>query len=120
MIVALALIINTIAAITGIIAVGSGKHWDFKVFDYFRGKRNAVLYLWVTLSTITAIYISGIIAEYGMRYDWNLRVSTSWRWFVGHIVVGLLFTFAHVFVATVLAKQVGPVDKYLWGKHSAD
>jgi hypothetical protein len=115
----LALVVNSIAAISGILAVGSGRHWDFKIFDYFRGKRNAILYLWVTMSTITAIYVSGVIAQYGIEYGWRLRAPESWPWFIGHISVGLLFTFAHVFVATVLSKQVGPVDKYLWGNRRA-
>lgn len=119
MIVGFALFCTSLAALSGILAVGSGRHWSFGVADYFRGKRNAILYLWVTCSTMMAIYHSGVLVEYGLRYDWSMRTPESWKWFVIHTGVGLLFVAAHVFVATVLSKSVGPKDKYLWGNRGA-
>ncbi len=112
--VALALLLTTLAALSGILAVGSGHHWSFTVGDYFRGKRNAVLYLWVISSTIFSICHSGVIAEHGLRYGFE-ATNGNLKWFVIHAVAGLLFVFAHIFVAVTLAKEVGPVDKYLWG-----
>lgn len=116
MIVAVALICTSLAALTGILAVGSGRHWQFDILDYFRGKRNAVLYLWVTASSILSIYLSGVLLQYGIENNWRSADPNASTWFTVHSIAGVLFVFAHLFVATTLSKEVGPVDKYLWGK----
>lgn len=105
----------SLAAISGILAIGSGRHWQFGFADYFRGKRNAILFLWVICSTIFSICHSGVQVEYGLTYDWGYRHADQWRWFVLHTIMSALLTAAHVFVASTLSKEVGPVDKYLWG-----
>jgi hypothetical protein len=115
--VAIALMTSSLAAITGILAIGSGKHWHFRFLDYFRGKRNAILYLWVTASTIFSILHSGVIANYGVVYEWSYRNVDTPVWMALHATMGVLLSIAHFFVAYTLAKEVGPVDKYLWGKH---
>lgn len=120
MLVTASVITASIAAITGILAIGSGRHWQFDVRDYFRGKRNAILYLWVTLSTIFSICHAGVLVDYGLQWDWGYREPAAIRWFMIHSVIGVLLTAAHLFVASTLSKEVGPVDKYLWGnKRSA-
>lgn len=108
----LAAFMSTLAAITGILAVGSGKHWQFTITDYFRGKRNAILYLWVTASTIFSICHAGALLQLGLP-----PVATT-AWGVLHTSVGALLIAAHLFVRSTLSKEVGPVDKYLWGKNS--
>jgi len=110
----LALIMSTLAALTGILAVGSGRHWQFTVGDYFRGKRNAILYLWVTSSTIFSICHSGKIVEYGLRFKWGYQHNDSPVWFALHSAIGALLIAAHLFVASTLSREVGPVDKFLW------
>lgn len=112
----LSVLFSSIAAITGILAIGNGRHWQFKVADYFRGKRNAILYLWVTGSTIFSILHAGVLTDYGLTYNWAYREPGSIKWFFLHAAMGLLLTAAHLFVASTLAKEVGPVDKFLWGK----
>lgn len=119
MMVAIALIFSSMAAISGILAVGNGKHWEFKVTDYFRGKRNAILYLWVVTSTIFSILHSGMIASYGLTYHWGYRNHDTHIWMALHAFTGVLLTIAHMFVAHTLAKEVGPTDKYLWGSKSS-
>lgn len=109
-----AVLTASIAAITGILAIGSGRHWRFNVADYFRGKRNAVLYLWVTSSTIFSILHAGVLADYGLKTGWEPAPSNL-KWFVLHAIMGVLLTTAHLFVASTLAREVGPVDKFLWG-----
>lgn len=118
MLVAIALVFSSLAAITGILAVGSGKHWKFELLDYFRGKRNAILYLWVTASTIFSIMQSGMIANYGMVHDWTYWNHDTPNWMVLHACMGALLVIAHLFVAHTLSKEVGPVDKFLWGSRS--
>ncbi|SFJ50290.1 hypothetical protein SAMN03159338_1588 [Sphingomonas sp. NFR04] len=122
MIVGFTLVMSILAIISGIVAVGSGKHWRFKVPDYFRGKRNAVLYAWVTASTCLSLYLTGVLVEFGIRNDWSIATPYGQRFFFIHAVAGILFTLAHIFVAVTLSKEVGPVDKYLWGEgnRSAD
>lgn len=115
MIIALAVLFSSVAAISGILAIGSGRHWQFNVADYFRGKRNAILYLWVTSSTIFSILHAGVLADYGLVYDWGYRTPHSFKWFILHALMGVLLTVAHIFVASTLSKEVGPVDKFLWG-----
>lgn len=114
----LAAVLTSIAAISGILAIGSGRHWQFEVADYFRGKRNAILYLWVVSSTIFSICHSGFLVDYGIANHGMLRPGDA-KWMVIHSVAGILLTCAHAFVASTLSKEVGPVDKFLWGKRSA-
>lgn len=109
-----AAILSSIAAISGILAVGSGRHWNFTITDYFRGKRNAILYLWVIGSAIFSICHSGVLIEYGVHNSWVVPAHAM-KWMFIHSAMGILLTFAHIFVATTLSKEVGPVDKYLWG-----
>ncbi len=116
MMVVVALVLSSIAAITGILAVGSGRHWQFNILDYFRGKRNAILYLWVTSSTIFSICHAGVLVEYGLAWDWGYREPSAATWFFIQSVIGILLTGAHLFVASTLSREVGPVDKYLWKK----
>jgi hypothetical protein len=115
--IAFSIITASIAAITGILAIGSGRHWQFNIADYFRGKRNSILYLWVTASTIFSILHAGVLVDYGFEFSWDYRTPESWYWFALHAAMGVLLTAAHLFVASTLAKEVGPVDKYLWGRN---
>lgn len=110
-----AALMTSLAALTAILAIGSGRHWNFTVGDYFRGKRNAILYLWVTVSAAFAICHSGVIVEHGLKHGWQADTGNL-KWFIIHSVAGILFVCAHLFVAATLSKEVGPVDKYLWGK----
>lgn len=102
---------SSVAALTGILAVGSGQHWQFTVGDYFRGKRNAILYLWVTASTVFSFCHACALVQYG------LPKTAALPWGVLHTSIGLLLIAAHLFVRSTLSKEVGPVDKYLWGKN---
>ena len=115
MMVYIALIFSSLAAISGILAVGNGQHWKFDVKDYFLGKRNAILYLWVVCSTIFSILHSGMIANYGINYHWGYHNHDTHIWMAIHATMGVLLTIAHMFVAYTLAKEIGPTDKYLWG-----
>lgn len=114
MLILLASLLTSIAALSGIFAVGSGRHWHFEVRDYFRGKRNAILYLWVIASTIFSICHSGFLVEYYFVNGGLMRHGDT-KWMIIHSIAGFLLTCAHAFVATTLAKEIGPTDKFLWG-----
>lgn len=117
--VGLAAIFASLAAITGILAIGSGQHWKFTVADYFRGKRNAILYLWVIISTIYSILHAGVLTNYGLDHGFSARDSETTMWMFFHAGMGFLLTGAHAYIVSTLSKEVGPVDKYLWGKNRA-
>lgn len=111
----MAILATSLAAITGFVAIGNGQHWHFSLKDILLGKRNAILYLWVVVSTIFSICHSGFLVEVGVHSNWAPICGDQAGWMIIHICNGLLLVCAHLFVATTLAKEVGPVDKYLWG-----
>jgi len=115
MMILVAVIVASLASLTGILAIGSGQHWQFKTRDYFRGKRNAVLYFFVTMSTIVSITHAGFLVGEGVAADWVLASNKSVAWMILHSFMSLQFILTHLFVSVTLAKEVGPVDKYLWG-----
>lgn len=115
-IIVIALLLAVMSAMSGILAIGSGRHWHFKVWDYFRGKRNAILYLYVTGTTAFSFIHATVIATYGLTYHWTLRSQLSGIWMTLHAAMGIILILAHCFIASTLAKEVGPIDKFLWGK----
>jgi len=112
----LAVILTSLAAIIGILAVGSGERWQFTVSDYFKGRRNALLYLWVMGSTIFSICHSGALVDYGIANHWHIAPGESPKWMCIHATCGLVLTFAHIFVATFLSGAGRFGDEYLWGR----
>ena len=110
-----ALFANTVAALTGILAVGSGKHWSFNVVDYLRGRRNAIIYLWVILSSIGSILHSGMLIEYGIRNEWTFQEPGHLISSIIYLLIGIVLTIAHVLVTAFLSRDVEPADKYFWG-----
>lgn len=118
MLIEFAIALTSMSAMTGILAVGSGKHWAFTGGDYFRGKRNAIVYLWVICSAIFSICHSGALVQYGLESNWKLHSPSDVKWMVIHGTTGLLLSIAHLFVRSTLSKEIGPVDKYLWGAKS--
>lgn len=114
----MAILATSLAAISGFVAIGNGQHWHFSLKDIFQGKRNAILYLWVVFSTIFSMCHSGFLVEFSLRNQWQIACSDQAGWMIVHICNGLLLTCAHLFVAVTLAKEVGPVDKHLWGPKS--
>lgn len=114
-----AIAMASIAALSGITAVGSGSHWKFHPRDYLRGKRNAILYLWVITSTIFSIVHAGVLLEAGLDRGFEFVRPTGPKWFAVHTAVGVLFTWAHVMVKLSFARNGKGVLKkdseYLWG-----
>lgn len=118
MMIQLAALFATMAALSGIFAVGSGRHWHFKVTDYFRGKRNAILYLWVIVSTIYSIIHSGALIEYGLENNWTPWTAKTNIFMFFHAGMGVLLTMAHAYVAYSLNYNTQYGSEYLWGKRA--
>lgn len=118
MIIVITLFLTSLAALSGIYAIGSGQHWTFEIKDYFLGKRNAVLYLWVVCSAIFSILHSGAIASYGLQWHWVIQDQQTQIWMAIHATIGILLTLAHLYVAKRLALEAHISDAYLWGARS--
>lgn len=111
----LAAICSAVSFLTGIVAVGSGKHFQYSQKDILRGRRDAILYIWVTFSSIFALAHCASLLDYGLSYNWTYRTEDSGRWMAIHSGVGMLLTSAHLFIRDDLKK--GTSHKiFLWGK----
>lgn len=96
----LAALTSLLALASGIAAVGSGAKWQFEPRDILKGQQNALLYIWVTLSTIfslvhTAAIVSVILIPEVGRND-------AWFWL--DTFISLLFVAAHGFIYATFAR----------------
>ena len=110
----LATICSALAFMSGIAAVGSGHDWHFTPKDIWEGKQNAVLYVWVTFSSIFSLAHLASLLIYGVQWDWTYALPESGRWMAIHSGIGLMLMTAHLFIKRTLAAEQGnPV--YVWG-----
>lgn len=115
--VVIAAVCSLLAVFSGIAAIGSGRHWKFSNKDIIRGKRNAVLYVWVTLSTVFSLAHSTSIVEYGLHPKWGTTSDIQF-WFFLHATIGLLLCCAHAYIYWSLEVREGSGDEFIWGPHS--
>ena len=110
----LATISSAFALISGIAAVGSGHDWHFTTKDILEGKQNAVLYVWVTFSSIFSLAHLASMIIYGVEWNWSYALPESGRWMVIHSSIGFMLVTAHLFIKRTLAAEQG-VPVYVWG-----
>lgn len=109
-----AAVISALSFLSGILAVGSGSHFQYQTKDILRGRRDAILYIWVTLSSIFALAHCASLLDYGITEGWGYRNADTGRWMLIHSGVGVLLTSAHLFVRNDL--RDGASDHiFLWG-----
>lgn len=109
-----AAVCSLLALFSGIAAVGSGRHWQFTPKDILRGKRNALLYVWVTASTIFSL--ARVTATIGYALNPSLGLGpTVQLWFGIYAGVALLITAAHAFIYWSLEARKGSEDECVWG-----
>jgi hypothetical protein len=113
--VVLAAVCSVIALLTGIFAIGSGRHWQFDNIDIVRGKRNAILYIWVTASSLFSLAHTTANVGYVIDPIWGVGPDIQF-WFALHAVVGVLLSVAHLYVYLSLERHPGRGDEFLWGK----
>ncbi len=113
MMVVIATMCSLVALISGIAVIGSGKHWQYETPDFWRGKVNAWLYLWVIMSTIFSMGHFVTLLDYGMTWDWGYRHPETEWWMTLHTGVGVLFSSAHVGIKRYLHHGHG--EQYMWG-----
>ena len=107
---------SALSFLTGIVAVGSGSHFQFSKRHILQGRRDAILYIWVTFSSIFALAHCAVLANYGIDNDWGYRSHDTGVWMSIHSSVGLLLTSAHLFIRQDLSKGLSD-STFLWGKH---
>lgn len=110
----LAAFCSALSFLTGILAVGSGVHFQFNKIDLIRGRRDAWLYVWVTFSSMFALAHCASLLDYGLTHNWSYQTSDIGRWMAVHSGVGVLLTTAHLFIRGDL-KQSSSESIYLWG-----
>ena len=113
----LAVISSAVSFLTGIIAVGSGQHFQYEWRDILSGRRDALLYVWVTFSSIFALVQTAAFINYSITYHGRCHEPDQAVWMVLHAGLALLLTFAHLFIRGDLQKgQANSI--YLWGPRS--
>lgn len=111
----LAAISSALSFLTGILVVGSGQHFQFHKKHIWQGRRDALLYVWVTFSSMFALAHCASLLDYGITYDWLYRNGgETQRWMAIHAGVGALLTSAHVFIHHDLKSGLS-AHTYLWG-----
>lgn len=104
--------------LSGIVVIGSGEAFQYSKRDILRGRRDAILYIWVILSSMFSIAHFASLVDFGITYDWGYRSADTGRWMVIHSCIGLLLTSAHVFLHQDLRGGASG-RTYLWGSRRA-
>lgn len=110
----LAVVCSAVSFLTGIIAVGSGKEFQYDPKHLWQGRRDALLYVWVIFSSIFALAHLASLLDYGITENWQYRFSDTGRWMAIHAGVGSLLTTAHLFIRHDLAGGASS-HIFLWG-----
>ncbi len=110
----LAAVCSAMSFITGILTVGSGAHFQYDKRHILQGRRDAILYVWVTFSSMFALAHCASLLDYGLSSNWGYQQPAIGRWMAIHSGVGLLLTSAHLFIRGDLAKGDSQ-NVFLWG-----
>ncbi len=111
-----AAICSVLALVTGFAAVGNGRHFQFNCKDIVKGKRNAILYCWVTLSTMFSLAHTTVTVGYVFNPKFGLG-GTIQAWSVTHALIGILLTAAHAYIYLSLEARGVECDEHLWGNN---
>lgn len=113
----LAVVSSSISFLTGIMVVGSGSQFQYTRRDILRGRCDAVLYIWITFSSIFALAHFMSILDYGIMYNWEYRSAWTPRWMLIHTFVAVLLTTAHIFIHHDLKRGTSG-STFLWGRNA--
>jgi hypothetical protein len=111
-----AAICSVLALVSGFAAVGNGRHFQYNFKDIVNGKRNAILYCWVTLSTMFSLAQSASTVGYALNPKFGVG-STIAVWSITHALMGILLTTAHAYIYLSLEARGADCDEHFWGKN---
>lgn len=114
----MATIASALALLSGIVAVGNGDRFSYDTPDIWKGRKDAILYVWVTISSIFSLAHFSVLLHYGLVYNWTYRNADTPTWMWIHTGMALLLTSAHFYIKSELHDPNNRVA-YLWGKRRA-
>lgn len=114
----LAILFAGLAFLSGIVVIGDGSHFQYTKRDILLGRDNALLYIWVTASTMFSMAHFAVLMDYGFHYNFGYKDDQTWVWMSIHAAVGILFVAAHLYIKQALADQ-SRSPRYLWGALSS-
>lgn len=103
-----------LAFLSGIVVIGNGRHFQYSLNDILKGRDNALLYIWITLSTMFSMAHLTVLMDFGFAYDFGYKDVETPIWMAIHAFVGVLFVAAHVYIKRALA-DTSHAPRYLWG-----
>lgn len=121
MLIAMAVFASFCSLASGLLAVGNGSHYEYAVRDLILGRKDAVIYLWVALSTAFALMHFGTLLGYGLEQGWVVEADrVKWMWL--HTGLATFLASAHLLARNAV---IEPHKRrvYLWGplkNHVAD
>jgi hypothetical protein len=89
------ILLNILAFITGIHAVGCASRWQFNLQDLIRGEKLAMVYLWVIGSTAFSLVHTIALLTKAPFLSGEL---SSPLWLFLHSLIGLFFSSAHILI----------------------
>lgn len=114
----LAVLAGITGLVSGLSVVGNGSQFDYSRKDLFNGKVNALLYVWVCISTILSMVHLMLISGYIFGSDQTTSDAEFVEATVANIGFGVAFTASHLFIKRQLLNK-GLGEKFLWGRHVA-
>jgi hypothetical protein len=101
------------ALASGIAVIGNGKAYRFTKMDIMRGRRNAVLYIYGTASTMFSLVHSVVIGGYLMHPRWGYSPAVQ-IWFGTQIAMSILLMAASAYLFRSLYKNLCGGAENLW------
>lgn len=96
-----AAILSLFALASGIAAVGSGAKWQYEPRDILAGKTNALLYVWVTLSSVFSLVHTTALLSQVINPGAGLSTGDITRLALDCVISFLLIA-AHGFIYVVM------------------
>lgn len=110
-----AIFFAALAFLSGIAVIGSGQHFHYSVRDLFKGRDNALLYLWITCSTAFSLAHLTVLMDFGFHYHFGYKDAETPVWMALHTAVGVMFVMAHCYIRSALNHH-DHAPRYFWGE----
>lgn len=109
---------SALAFLSGIVVIGDGRHFQFTKRDILRGRTNALLYIWIAVSTMLCMIHLTMLVGYVLINNFGYLNPADRIWFVIHGAFGVVFLAAHLYIRRELSLGSVSPARYLWGKFS--
>ena len=117
-IVAMATIASAVALASGLAVVGDGQRFQYKPSDILKGRRDAILYVWLALTTAFSLARVAILSVYGLKHSWSVHGTAENTILWVQIGTALLITAGHLYIKHELHEPESRVE-FLWCKSAS-